>query len=423
MGLRREELGGYTAELRVTGTTSTELTWWKEGKAQKSVPKAVKEGHPEPLKALAAAEREIRKVLPAHRDRLERLYLVPRDWDLATWRERYLDHPLVGTLARRLIWKMGDRTGIWREGRIVDVEGQPLEDLDGRVALWHPLDSTADEVLAWRRRLESWEVVQPFKQAHREIYLLTDAERQTATYSNRFAAHILKQHQLAALCKQRGWSYSLQGQFDFQATPMLDVPERGIRVEYWVEPVEGEASAAGIYLYVSTDQVRFSSLAGTLLPLEEIPPLLFSELMRDVDLFVGVCSIGNDPDWGQDREDAGYWHRYSFGELGESARTRRELLVRLLPRLKIADRCTLTERFLVVRGDRRTYKIHLGSGNVQMEPNDQYLCIVEDRSSRGNRPVLPFEGDGTLALILSKAFLLAEDTRITDPQILSQLGR
>ena len=39
------------------------------------------------------------------------------------------------------------------------------------------------------------EIQQPFKQAFREIYLLTDAEVNTRTYSNRMASHILKQHQ------------------------------------------------------------------------------------------------------------------------------------------------------------------------------------------------------------------------------------
>lgn len=426
VGLRRETLGGFTAELRVTGTTTTELTWSRDGKVQKSVPKAVKEAHAAELKDLAAAAREIQRILPGQRDRLERLYLFPRGWDLPAWRERYLDHPLVGTLARRLIWKLGDRTGFWHEGRIVDVEGRPLDlPEDVRITLWHPLESAADEVLAWRARLEGWQVVQPFKQAHREIYLLTDAERQTAIYSNRFAAHVLKQHQFAALCKQRGWTYSLQGSFDSHNTPTLEIPERNLRVELWVEPGFGDTTDAGIYLYIATDQVRFTGLAGAPRPLEEIPPLLFSELMRDVDLFVGVCSVGNDPNWadGGDRPGMGYWREYSFGDLGASAHIRRELLGRLIPRLKIADRCTLVERFLMVRGDLRTYKIHLGSGNILMEPNDQYLCIVQDRASIVNQPVLPFEGDNILALILSKAFLLAEDTKITDSQIRLQLVR
>jgi hypothetical protein len=95
-----------------------------------------------------------------------------------------------------------------------------------------------------------------------------------------------------------------------------------------------------------------------------------------------------------------------------------------LPRLKIADRCSLSDRFLNVRGELRGYKIHLGSGNVLMTPNDQYLCIVPKETTAGHERVfLPFEGDGVLSVILSKAFLLAEDTRITDPSITSQLKR
>jgi hypothetical protein len=39
----------------------------------------------------------------------------------------------------------------------------------------------------------------------------------------------------------------------------------------------------------------------------------------------------------------------------------------------------------------------------------------------GGKVFLPFEGDSTLSIILSKAFLLAEDCKINDPTILRQL--
>lgn len=119
-----------------------------------------------------------------------------------------------------------------------------------------------------------------------------------------------------------------------------------------------------------------------------------------------------------------YWNSYSFGELGATAISRREALERLLPRLKIASVCTLDGRFLTVRGKKRSYKIHLGSGNILMEPNDQYLCIVPDsRSGKETTGLyLPFEGDRTLSIILSKAFLLAADDKIKDPAIISQIG-
>ncbi|HVT89099.1 MAG TPA: hypothetical protein VHD56_09625 [Tepidisphaeraceae bacterium] len=97
-----------------------------------------------------------------------------------------------------------------------------------------------------------------------------------------------------------------------------------------------------------------------------------------------------------------------------------------MPRLRIADRCSFSDKFLVLRGSKRTYKIHLGSGNILMEPNDQYLCIVPDRRVQAdgeNKLFLPFEGDNTLSIIISKAFLLAEDSKITDATILRQIER
>jgi len=161
--------------------------------------------------------------------------------------------------------------------------------------------------------------------------------------------------------------------------------------------------------------------------LNDVPVFVFSEVMRDVDLFVSVSSVGNDPAWadgGQDRQ-RDYWREWSFGALNATAATRREILERVLPKLKIASQCSLKERFLVVRGQLRTYKIHLGSGNILMEPNDQYLCIVPDRKLHNTKEAenvfLPFEGDNLLSVILSKAFLLADDKKIKDQSILSQI--
>jgi hypothetical protein len=194
--------------------------------------------------------------------------------------------------------------------------------------------------------------------------------------------------------------------------------------ELYVDIVEdGAQSTSGINVHVGTDQVRFSRGGGPI-PLREVPALVFSEVMRDVDLFVGVCSVGNDPTW-RDR-GAGhqeYWRQYAFGDLAQSAVTRRVVLERLIPKLKIADRCQLNERFLVVRGDLRTYKTHLGSANILMEPNDQYLCIVPGARSggRAESPRLPYDGDTTLSIILSKALLLAADTKIKDTSIVRQI--
>lgn len=105
-----------------------------------------------------------------------------------------------------------------------------------------------------------------------------------------------------------------------------------------------------------------------------------------------------------------------------SAQVRRDALARLLPRTSIADRVSLSERYLHVRGTIRTYRIHLGSGNILMEPDDAYLCIVAARDRNG-RLHLPFDDDPMLSMILSKAIMLAADDTITDATVLGQLVR
>ena len=234
------------------------------------------------------------------------------------------------------------------------------------------------------------------------------------------------------------------------ATVLL--PKWNLRAEFWIEGIGEDygtdTNDSGVFNFVSTDQVRFY-LLNTMqrmahasgggyrpgygekpedpLPLSEIPPLVFSEVMRDVDLFVGVASLGNVPTWndgGPEGRYRDYWQNFSFGELNATAQTRREVLQRLVPRLKIAAKCSFEEKFLVVQGGLRSYKIHLGSGNILMKPNDQYLCIVPQQAQADDEKVfLPFEGDRTLSVIISKAFLLADDTKIKDASIVSQIRK
>ena len=432
-GALREAMGEFTSVVSIGDDRKVSLLWEKQdGKTQKSVPVSIKESHKQEIKELKKIVKEAQSTLQTQAWRIEKLLLRPDSWSFSDWKSRYIDHPLLAQLTHKLIWSFreGDNyeTAIWRGGKLIGADEHELNVDEERVQvnLWHPVSSASEEVHAWREYLYKHEITQPFKQSHREVYILTDAERQTDSYSNRFAAHILKQHQMNALCQQRGWSYSLQGQFDSWNPAIISLEKWDINAEFNVDAVDADATEMGIYQYVSTDQVRFY-LDGQTLSLVNVPLIVFSELMRDVDLFVGVCSIGNDPNWqdgGRGYQD--YWQGYSFGDLSATAITRKEVLARLLPRLKIASQCTLEDRFLVVEGKKRTYKIHLGSGNILMKPNDQYLCIVEGRGKKDADTkglFLPFEGDHRMAVILSKAFMLAEDDKIKDATITSQINR
>jgi hypothetical protein len=432
-----EEFGDYRATLTLA-EGKAEVQWQKAGKPLKSAPAALKATHADELKELKAAQTQAQQTYTAQRDRLDRSFVDERQIPWLWFEQYYVQHGLLRLLARPLIWRLHRPDGTFQDAIYLnaswqDAHGQPVPApaADTQLQLWHPVLAPAAEVLAWRNLLESKQIRQPLKQAFREVYLLTPPEERTATYSNRMAAHLLKQHQFNSLAKLRGWRYSLLGAYDKgydSETASLSLPAHDLTAEYWVSEVyaDGEWNDTGIYNYVSTDQVRFVR-GGEPVPLPQVPPLAFSEVMRDVDLFVGVASVGNDPQW---RDNGGlaqfrpYWESYSFGDLSEVAKTRKLALERLVPRLKIGKVSEIKGNFLVVKGHRHIYKIHLGSGNILMEPNDQYLCIVPDRSSKtmGDSAVfLPFEGDAVLSIILSKAQLLMDDDKITDETILRQL--
>ena len=435
------DLDGYKAVLQIKGVGKTTLEWFKpDGSPQKAIPAIIKEKQATKLKKIKDIVKQVELTTSAQRDRLDRMFKSTRSISGSKFAAFYFDHGLMSWLSHNIIWsieKAGHKQALFfLNGKWCNNNNEEVAvsmDDETSFSLWHPVFETVAGIKAWRDFMMQHKIVQPLKQAFREVYILTDAEINTVTYSNRMAAHILKQHQFNSLAKIRGWKYALMGNFDGGGNQFAsaDLKEYGLRAEFWVNEIDadGTTNETGIWTYIATDQLRFIDTAsGNVKELVEIPAMLLSETLRDLDLFVGVASVGNDPNW---RDSGGlpgyndYWQSYSFGDLNELAKTRRSILEGLIPRLKIATVAELKDKFLIVKGKLRTYKIHIGSTNILMEPNDQYLCIVPDRGKKEilDNVFLPFEGDNGLSIILSKAMLLADDDKITDKTITSQINR
>lgn len=443
-GERRLQVGSGAALMTVEAG-NLRISWEDaDKKVRKSLPKALKEEDPDGAKSARAIAKEIQADLTTQKRRLDALYLQPHSWSYEIWRERYADHGTLAPLSRTLLWS-AEKAGAThiilptRDGSI-DADGNHVDCREATMRLWHPLDSNPETVRTWRQVLMDREIVQPLRQVWRETYELTNAERDTSTYSNRFAGHIVRQHQMMALAHQNGWQCTHKVGFDVpnEDPSHIRLPAFGLQAEYWTETVTRGAPTnnSGAYLYLATDRLKFHSLdekaqygQGEEVPLEQIPALVFSEIMRHCDLFASVASIGLDPEWmdgGRDAEHPNdwrrtadsYWENSQNAALNMSASVRREMLATLLDRMKKTDVFQLQERHLRIVGKLNTYLIHLGSGGVQIEPTRRHICIVKLSSSRD---VLPFDGDDVLSLILSKALLLERDDKIKDPVIVTQI--
>jgi hypothetical protein len=438
---RREEvIGDQVAMLAIDANGDASLTWrGPAGELRPAPPKPIAEAHAGDVRRLKEEAKELRKALAHERGRIEDLFVEDREWEIETWRQRYVRHPVTGSFGRRLIWRLvrgsSPSTSVMpsADGALVAADGSVVEADDGaRLRLWHPIDAPTDEVAAWRAALLERRIRQPFKQAFREVYQVTPAEEITGTSSNRFAAHILLYAQARALMLARRWGTTFLGPFDGGDTGLArhEFPSHGLRAEFRHEAMWLGAVGRDDVTLCTTGPVRFVRVAdGEPVALRDVPPIVFSEAMRDVDLFVGVSSVGADRNW-QDAGEArlgryegfdAYWTEYADAPLGVSARIRRDAIERMLPGLAIADRCRIHDRWLRVRGDVRTYRIHLGSGNVMIDPTDTYLRLVPaDGPGPATKVFLPFDDDPMLSLILSKAFLLANDSEIRDRSIRSQ---
>ena len=411
-GTKRVAVGEHVAVLRIVDSTKAAVQWLtKDGGALKSVPSAVKAGHADTLKELRTELKYLNAQLAAERARIELQLRADRTLPFAQWRTRYVDHPLLQPTVRALIWEFDTGTGtiaaIPHASGLVDQHDTPIAPADGwAVRLWHPVTAPAPVIVDWRRWMRRHEMTQPFRQAERESYALTAEEASGGLSSIRFGGHLIQEHILHPLCRTRGWRYELQvgnpGNY-----PTLALPQCRLQAEFLVR-----AGEHGLFATLYADHVCFTS-DGVAVSLTDVPPRVFSEVMRDVELFVSVCSITLDPSWhNREGPEADFWTTAAFGELSAGARQRRRVLEGMLDQLTIARQCHLEDRFLVVSGQLRTYRIHLGSAQVTMEPRDRFLAIALPEEA-----LPPGEPDAVLGLILRKAFLLARDSRIADAEL------
>ena len=378
-------IGDYTVTIRLRdGDPAVAAS--RAGKDLKSVPPAVRR-HPdysevrEQQDLLRGQARRMRTGL------IERLVATGGTLEAGEL-ARLLRLPAGAAMLPQLIWQ--DQAG--SIGLLDQV------DTTGQVTAAHPFLLYERRLLAkWQAETVQRRLRQPVKQAFRELYLLTPAERAARYVSSRFAGHQVNGKMAAQIMSGRGWVIEREDA-EFQATrPTGELLTAALRCEF-----ENYFGLGDVVI----GELCFLT-AGSTVPLTEVPPVAFSEVMRDLDLVVSVAGM----------QPGGYASPMQAG-------SRAQLLAALIDDLGLVQ-VTVEGTSAVVRGSRATYRVHLTSGSIHMEPGG-YLCIVPATfgATRHRNLFLPFaDEDRMTSVILSKVLLLAEDQKITDPSILGQLER
>ncbi len=392
-------VGDVTVALTVNPDGKTALVVQKGERVLKSVPAAIKKD----TYVLECRER-MTELNDQHQRARYLLEELMENQTAITVKELTLltKNPVIAPLLASLVWAHDAAVGFFRDARLVtewttDVNPDvPRLSDDTELRLAHPVELYRRGVWAdFQRVLFDAKVQQPFKQVFRELYLPTDEEK-ASTESLRYAGHQVQPAKTVGLLKGRLW------RADY---------EEGLQKVYWRDDIVATFVAMADWFspadieYPTLEGVRFyRRSSGERLTLSAVPEVIFSEVMRDVDLVVSVAHAGGvDP------------------EASHSTMEMRAVIAQLTCELLKLTNVTFVGNFAHIAGERSEYRLHLGSGEVHLK-SGKHIPVLPVHSQHKGRIFLPFvDDDPKTAEILSKMILFAEDRKIKDPAILDAI--
>jgi hypothetical protein len=387
---------GVTVTLSLNEAGTPQLSVKRGDKELKSIPPEIKKKD-KPIAALAERVMELKRQSSRTRQSLE-LAMCRGDTFTGTELAQLAEHAILAPLLTRLV--------VVGEGIIgyPDKKGKALRNHAGKLEpvkkaetlrIAHPHDLLATgEWDAWQHECFQAERVQPFKQVFRELYVVTRQEKSNGHGSRRYAGQQVNPTQAYALWGQRGWN---------------------VRDGVWKTFYDQGITATVAFNYglgtpLDVEGLTIETISfhrrNVLQPLKitQVPPRIFSEVMRDLDLVVSVAHRGGvDP------------------EASASTVQMRSSLLRETCGLLQLNNVRLKEPYALVDGELGKYSVHLGSAVVHRMPGGA-VCILPVHAQHRGRLFLPFaDDDPKTAEVVSKVLLLARDADIQDPAILDQL--
>lgn len=386
-----------TVQLLIDDEGKSEIGIIRKGKELKSVPAKYKKD--EYISDLKEMKVELTEQYRRARKELERSMESGNTFTLQELKG-LSGNPVIAPLLRTLVFKSGEVLGYFdaAAGGLIDPTGKLVLIGDKEeLLIAHPLHLyKSGHWSQYQKDLFDRQLRQPFKQVFRELYLPNADEQAQGTISRRYAGHQVQPSKTVSLLKGRQWTVSYE-----EGLQKVYYAENLIVNLYamadWFSPSENEAPTLETVQFF--DRNTYKSVA-----LDKVPPILFSEVMRDVDLVVSVAHVGGvDP------------------EASLTTIEMRSMIVTESLRLMKIDNVRLEGNYARIEGTLGEYGVHLGSGMVYRQATGA-MHIIPVHSQHRGRIFLPFmDEDPKTAEILSKIVMLAEDRKIKDPQILMQL--
>ena len=389
-----KKLDDVDVYIKIDDLGQSEIIYEKAGKELKSLPtklkkdkyiEAIKEVH----KNLKEQYRRSRKMLEeAMEDGIE-FY----GYEI----ENLMTNPVIAPILKSLIFKMGNDLGYYVDKKLKSAKKKSVAVKDDSLLkIAHCFDLfESGEWATYQKDIFDRELKQPFKQVFRELYVKTVDEK-GRDKSLRYAGHQVQPAKTVALLKTRRWI--IDGQEGLEKVYYKEnIIAKIFALADWFSPADIEAP--------TLEEVQFFD-RKTFKPIliDDVPDLIFTEVMRDIDLVVSVAHIGDvDP------------------EASHSTIEMRKAIVEFNCKLFKLKNVTFTENHALIKGERAEYSIHLGSGLIHQKAGSAINVLPVHSQHRG-RVFLPFiDDDPKTAEIMAKVILFAQDDKIKDVFILEQI--
>jgi len=277
----------------------------EKNKPIKSLPKTAPKELLQEFKDLSA---NLREIVKSQLLRLESLLVRQRRWPAEAWRQLFLQHPLLLPFAARLVWGHydtgGKRLGTFRalEDRTLTTNEDEPFDLPaaGLVGMVHPLELSEAERQAWQNHLADYEIEPPFSQLQRKVVHCTEEQAGQSMYRDLRGTSI-NAITFKGRAERLGWYRGSVCDGGGITSYHKTFPASGADVFLGVEGLYmgidmNESITLGDVCFVKHGTVKVGSYTydepgndndPRLIALGQVPPIVFSEVMGDVQSIAG----------------------------------------------------------------------------------------------------------------------------------------
>ena len=389
-----KKLDDVDVYIKIDDLGQSEIIYEKAGKELKSLPTKLKkdkyiEDIKEVHKNLKEQYRRSRKMLEEAMEDGTEFY----GYEI----ENLMTNPVIAPILKSLVFKMGNDLGYYMDKKLKSAKKKSVAVKDDSLLkIAHCFDLfESGEWATYQKDIFDRELRQPFKQVFRELYVKTVDEK-GRDKSLRYAGYQVQPAKTVALLKTRRWI--IDGQEGLEKVYYKkNIIAKIFALADWFSPADIEAP--------TLEEVQFFD-RKTFKPIliDDVPDLIFTEVMRDIDLVVSVAHIGDvDP------------------EASHSTIEMRKAIIEFNCKLFKLKNVTFTENHALIKGERAEYSIHLGSGLIHQKAGSAINVLPVHSQHRG-RVFLPFiDDDPKTAEIMAKVILFAQDDKIKDVFILEQI--